>query len=218
MNLWKIQRVDRQARSSGFLWHLLSDTTGAWQIHWCLNRPLALGDLCCLSERSQQVNGFTRDWFRSYPFKCCSRFLSGSGALTYRSKRTRGSSTHTYECKVTINQLFTCVIFSHQYEAIETGNLQFSTSLISTPPGFRYQFNRCSLKTRETRWIGAAVSVHWGRLIWIRTKSYRNSVGTRDVIFYAGQGNTPFQEWAAATTKLWSKYRPDSGTSMMHYL
>lgn len=43
----KIQSVDREARSSGFLWHLLSDTTRAWQIHWCLNRPLALQALCC---------------------------------------------------------------------------------------------------------------------------------------------------------------------------
>lgn len=32
--LAKTRSVDREARPSGFLWHLLSDTSRAWQMHW----------------------------------------------------------------------------------------------------------------------------------------------------------------------------------------
>lgn len=49
INKWKYEMPSRP------LWHLLSDTTRAWQIHWRLNTPASLSD------RSKQVNGLTRN-------------------------------------------------------------------------------------------------------------------------------------------------------------
>lgn len=54
MNRWKSEVLTEKQGQVGSLWHLLSNTTRAWQIHWCLNRP------ALLSDRSKQVNGLTR--------------------------------------------------------------------------------------------------------------------------------------------------------------